>query len=62
MGRDAAASWPHCTFDVILENKIKIPFKSRQVPPNATSAEVLTMLSSETNAKLPDVALFQSMT
>jgi hypothetical protein len=55
-GRDEAASWPHCSFDVILENKIPIPFRTRQIPPKTTTAELLAMLSSETNAKLPDPA------
>jgi ribonuclease HI len=56
MGRDAAASWPHCSFDVILENKITIPFKSRQIPPDTTTADLLAMLANETHAKLPDAA------
>jgi ribonuclease HI len=56
MGRDEANSWPHCSFDVILENRITIPFKTRQVQPKATTAQVLEMLSHETNAKLPDVS------
>jgi hypothetical protein len=53
MGRDAAASWPHCTFDVILENKAKIPFKPRQIPPDISTSNLLSMLASETNTKLP---------
>jgi hypothetical protein len=56
MGRDEANSWPHCSFDVVLENKVSIPFKTRQIPPKATTAQVLDWLSHETNAKLPPVS------
>jgi hypothetical protein len=56
MGRDEASAWPHCSFDVILENKVSIPFKTRQIPPKATTAQVSEMPSHDTNAKLPEVS------
>jgi ribonuclease HI len=45
MGRNDAASCPHCSFDVVLENKITIPFRTRQIQPKLTTAQVLEMLS-----------------
>jgi ribonuclease HI len=56
MGRDEAKSWSHFSFDVILENKTSIPFKTRQIQPNLTTSQVLEMLSQETNSKPPEVS------
>jgi ribonuclease HI len=61
MGRDEANSWPHCSFDVILENKITIPFKTRQIPPKTTTAQVLEMLFSRDQCQAPRCFLHLSL-
>jgi ribonuclease HI len=35
IGRDEVSSWPQCSFDVVLANAVKIPFRTRSVPPSA---------------------------
>jgi ribonuclease HI len=49
MGRDEAISWPQCSFDVIMPNAVTIPFRTRSVPPKASTSQVLDLLSHETN-------------
>jgi ribonuclease HI len=42
MGRNEAASWPKCSFDVFLPNGVKIPFRTRSVRPFWTIGELFS--------------------
>jgi hypothetical protein len=59
MGRNEAASWPQCSFDVIMPNKASIPFITRAIPPKTTRAELFEAFSHETHMRLPPPHEFQ---
>jgi hypothetical protein len=59
MGRDEAASWPQCSFDVIMPNKASIPFRTRSIPPKSTREALFERFSHETHIRLPPSHEFQ---
>jgi ribonuclease HI len=59
MGRDEAASWPRCSFDVIMPDRASIPFHTRSIPPKSTRAALFEAFSHETHRKLPPATEFQ---
>jgi ribonuclease HI len=59
MGRNEAASWPHCSFEITMPNAAKIPFRSRLVPPKSTREQLFEAFKAETHAKLPPATEFQ---
>jgi hypothetical protein len=59
IGRDEAAAWPQCSFDVIMPNKASIPFTVRSIPPKSTRAALFEAFSHETHLRLPPATEFQ---
>jgi ribonuclease HI len=59
MGRNEAASWPQCSFDVIMPDKASIPFMSRAAPPKSTRTELFESFAHETHRRLPPSHEFQ---
>jgi ribonuclease HI len=59
MGRDEAASWPQCSFDVIMPDKASIPFRARAIPPKSTRTELFESFAHETHRRLPPSNEFQ---
>jgi hypothetical protein len=59
MGRDEAAAWPQCSFDVILPNAASIPFRVRSIPPKSTRAALFEVFTHETHARVSPPHEFQ---
>jgi ribonuclease HI len=59
MGRNEAAAWPQCSFDVVMPNKATIPFATRSIPPKTTRVELFEAFSHETHARLPPSQEFE---
>jgi ribonuclease HI len=59
MGRNEAASWPQCSFDVIMPNKASIPFRTRSIPQKSARAALFEASSHETHLRLLPSTEFQ---
>jgi ribonuclease HI len=54
-GRDEAAAWPKCTFDIITQAR-SISFRQRSVRPRIPAEEIYKDLKAETTEKVPAIA------
>jgi ribonuclease HI len=60
-GRDEAAAWPRCTFDIVAPNR-PISFRERATRPEMTSVDMFKDLKLETSERIPnfsDTKLFK---